>query len=297
MSQRVWTQLRFQDSAMMSRGLLLIVMLLAAALSPARIVRADNRPPILHDVSIDQNVNVQVPPGLVFRDEFGKEVRLGDYFNHGKPLILSLVYYKCPMLCTMVLNDLARSMNAMRHSAGDQFDILTVSFDPTETPELAYEKKQTYLQRYQRPHAADGWHFLTGAQDAIASLTRTVGFHYVWDPKFQQFAHASGIMILTPEGKVSRYFFGIDYAPTDLQLSLDEASHGKIATVTDQILLYCFHYDPSTGRYSLAIWRLVQTGGMLTLVILGGFMFVMFRRDRIAARQPARVPPAGWKNQ
>ena len=254
------------------------VLALATATLLASVARADQRPAILHDVGIDQNLNVQVPADLTFNDEFGKPVRLGDFYGK-RPLILALVYYKCPMLCTMVLNDLARSMNSMRHSAGEQFDILTISFDPSETPELAYQKKQQYLRAYQRPHAAEGWHFLTGAAASIDRLTKTVGFHYVWDPKYGQYAHASGITILTPEGKTARYFFGIDYAPTDLQLSLDEASHGKITTVTDQVLLYCFHYDPSIGRYTLAVTRIVQAGCFLTLLLLGSFMVVMFRRD------------------
>jgi protein SCO1/2 len=234
---------------------------------------------ILKDVGIDQKLDVQVPPDLVFRDEQGRDVRLGDYFGK-RPMILALVYYKCPMLCTMVLNDLTRAMNSMKMNCGEQFDILTVSFDPNETPSLAIDKKRQYIRAYRRPQAEEGWHFLTGSQDSIKTLTQTVGFRYAWDPKFQMYAHASGLIILTPEGKTSRYFYGIDYAPSDLQLSLDEASHGKVTSVRDEILLFCFHYDPTTGKYSLMITRLIQLGGLLTCLVLGSYMFWMFHRDR-----------------
>ena len=258
--------------------------LLAAALLPPTFAGAQVQPgpSVLNDVGIDQKLGVQVDPNLVFRDESGRAVRLSEYFGR-RPLILALVYYKCPMLCTMVLNDLARSMNSMRASCGEEFDVLTISFDPHETPELASEKKKQYLRAYQRAHAAEGWHFLTGPADSIDRLTKTVGFRYVWDAKYQQFAHASGIIVLTPEGKTSRYFFGIDYAPSDLQLSLDEASEGKAVSVADQILMFCFHYDPSVGKYTLSILRLVQAGGVLTVLLLGGSLLVMLRRDKKSA--------------
>lgn len=260
------------------------LLLLAAAVAPT----AAQGVPILHDVGIDQKLGVQVPPGLSFHDEFGRDVTLGQYFGK-RPMILALVYYKCPGLCTMVLNDITRAMNSMRSSCGEQFDILTVSFDPHETPDLAFEKKQQYLRAYLRPKAAAGWHFLTGDQPAIASLTRAVGFRYAWDEHFKQYAHASGIIILTPEGKTSRYFYGIDYAPNDLQLSLAEASAGKSVSVTDRVLLYCFHYDPSTGKYSLKIVRVVQLGGLVTVLLLGTFLVMMFRAER-AAKSPAAFP-------
>lgn len=225
------------------------------------------RPPILHDVGIDQKLDVQVPPDLVFRDENGRDVRLGDYFGK-RPIILALVYYDCPMLCTMVLNDLTRAMNSMKMNCGEQFDIITVSFNPRETPDLAKAKKEQYIRAYRRPHAEEGWHFLTGSQESIAALTKTVGFRYVWDPASRQYAHASGLIVLTPEGKTSRYIFGLEYPPSTLELSLAEASHGQVTSVADQILLYCFHYDPTTGRYSLRILRAVQAGGVLTILAL-----------------------------
>lgn len=237
------------------------------------------KPAALKDVGIDQILDAQVPGGLVFTDEHGREVRLADFYGR-RPLILALVYYRCPMLCTMVLNDLARSMNVMKMSCGDDFDVLTISFDPRETPDLALQKKHTYLRAYQRPHAADGWHFLTGTQPMIDQLTHTVGFHYTWDEKSQQYAHASGIIILSPHGKTTRYFYGIDYAPSDLELSLAEASGGKSMRVADQILLYCFHYDPSTGRYSLMVNRLVQAGGIATTLILAAGIVTMVRQER-----------------
>lgn len=261
--------------------LLLALLLLFAA--SARAAGPAARPSLLDDVGIDQKLNEQVPPELVFTDEHGREVRLADYFGK-RPVILALVYYGCPMLCTMVLNDLTRAMNAMKMSCGDDFEIVTVSFNPRETPDLALRKKEHYLRAYQRPHAAEGWHFLTGTQPMIDRLTKSVGFRYVWDPKFQQYAHGSGIMILTPQGKTARYFFGIEYAPSDLELSLAEASGGKATSVPDQILLYCFHYDPATGRYSLMIWRILQLMCVLTVIVLAGYVTMMLRRDRRAAQ-------------
>jgi protein SCO1 len=251
-------------------------------------------PPILHDVGIDRKLDVQVPPDLVFRDETGRTVRLGDYFGD-KPLILALVYYKCPQLCTMVLNDITRAMNSMKMTCGDQFNILTVSFDPHDTPADAMDKKKQYLRAYRRPAAESGWHFLTGTQANIEKLTQTVGLRYKWDPKYQQYAHASGIIILSPRGRTSRYFYGIDYAPSDLELSLAEASEGKVSSIGDQILLFCFHYDPTTGRYSLMITRLIQVFGVLTVMLLGLYMFVNFRRDRLGVshRFPIEPPNRG----
>jgi protein SCO1/2 len=240
---------------------------------------AQQKPPILKDVGIDQKLDAQVPPDLVFHDEMGRDVRLGDYFGK-RPLVLALVYYKCPMLCTLVLNDLTKAMNSMRMNCGEQFDILTVSFDPNETPDLARDKKAQYIRAYRRPHAEEGWHFLTGDQASIETLTKAVGFRYAWDAASHQYAHASGLIVLTPEGKTARYFYGIEYAPSDLELSIDEASHGKVTSVADTILLYCFHYDPKTGRYSLRVLRAVQTGGIITVLALGIGIGLMTLRHR-----------------
>jgi protein SCO1/2 len=242
------------------------------------------RPSILDGVGIDQKLNAQIPGDLDFRDETGREVHLSDYFGK-RPMVLTLVYFQCPMLCTMVLNDVLRTINAMPENVGKDFDILTISFDPADTPDAASRKKSTYVAQYHRPDGAAGWHFLTGAPDSIATLTSTAGFRYVWDAKNQMFAHASGIMVLTPDGRISKYFYGIDYAPTDLRLALVEASGGKIGGTTDQFLLYCFHYDPTTGKYGLAIDRALKAGGVLTVVVLGSLMLVMIRRDRSRAER------------
>ena len=264
--------------------LALVLMLFALSLAgqvPAPIPTGPvGGPPILRDVGIDQHEGDPIPFDAEFRDENGKDVRLAEYFGQ-KPVILALVYYRCPMLCTMVLNDLTRSMNSLPMTAGDQFTVLAVSFDPNETPELAAAKKQQYLRAYRRPHSEDGWHFLTGQQQSISRLTAAVGFRYAWDAKNQQWAHSSGLVILTPDGRISRYFYGIDYAPNDLRLALAEAGEKKISpSVSTRVLLYCFHYDPSTGKYGLAIMRLLQIGGVLTLMLLGGSVWLTVRRDR-----------------
>ena len=205
-------------------------------------------------------------------------MKLGDYFGR-KPVVLAFVYYECPMLCTQVLNGLESSLRVINESIGKEFDVVTVSFDPRETAVLAAGKKQAYLDRYQRPEAAQGWHFLTGSQASIDTLTKAAGFSYVWDEASQQFAHASGIIVTTPDGTVSRYFFGIDYSPRDVKFALIESSFGKIGSLADQLLLYCYHYDPAAGNYGLVAMKAVRIGGAVTLVALFGFMFVSIRRD------------------
>jgi protein SCO1/2 len=263
------------------------LMLAASVLVCATIARAQSqaqKPAIYNDVGIDQKLNDQVPLDLAFHDEKGREVKLAEYFGK-RPVVLALVYYNCPSLCTMVLNELNNGMNAIPLSAGKEFDVVTVSFDPTETPELAMQKKMNYLRRYQRPTANAGWHFLTGDEASIKRLTESVGFRYTWDKKFQQYVHASGIMVLTPQGKISRYFYGIRYEPRDLRLALTESSEGKISSPVEQLLLYCFHYDPATGKYSLAITRIVQAASIVTLLTIGCFIVVNVRRDRRAAHQ------------
>ncbi|HWE01282.1 MAG TPA: SCO family protein [Tepidisphaeraceae bacterium] len=254
---------------------------LASAQVPAPIKTGPvGGPPILRDVGIVSHEGDSIPFDLLFTDEKGRPVRLAQYFGR-RPIILALVYYRCPMLCTMVLNDLTRAMNSLTMQAGDQFDVLAVSFDPSETPALAAAKKEQYQRAYRRPHAEEGMHFLTGPQESISRLTNAVGFRYAWDPKFQQWAHSSGLVILTPDGHISRYFYGIDYAPNDLRLALAEAGEKKISrSVSTRVLLYCFHYDPSTGKYGLAVMRMIQTGGIITLVLLGGSIWLTVRRDR-----------------
>ena len=242
------------------------------------------QPAVLRDVGIDQHLDAQVPLDLTFRDETGASVRLGDYFGT-KPVILTLVYYECPMLCTVILNGLVGALRALKFTIGDQFDMVTVSFNPTETPALAAAKKDNYLQRYGRPGAADGWHFLTGDEPAIRQLADTVGFRYTYVPERKEYAHAAGITVLTPAGKIARYFFGVEFAPRDLRLALVEASQNKIGTPIDQLLLYCFHYDPATGTYSATAMNIVRLGGGVTVIALAAFLLAMRRRERQRAAE------------
>jgi protein SCO1/2 len=254
--------------------------------------RAADVPSVLRGVGFDQRLDAQVPPELAFTDEFGRPVRLGDYFRD-RPIILVLAYYRCPMLCNEVLNGLVRAMLDMTLDAGKDFDVLTVSFDAREKPELAAAKKKTYLERYGRPGAEAGWHFLTGEEESIQKLTEAVGFHYTYDERNDQFAHASGILVLTPQGKVSRYFFDIRYSPRDLRLGLVEASANRIGSPVDQILLYCFHYDPSVGRYGPAIMNLVRLLGVLTVLAIGLLVGTLWRQERLRARLGARSASKG----
>jgi protein SCO1/2 len=239
---------------------------------------ANVRPPGLKDVGIEQHLNEQIPPELSFRDESGNSVKLGDYFRT-KPLILNPVYYKCPMLCSEVLAGLTSAMKGMKFDVGRDFDVLTISFDPRETPRDATESKAQYLKRYGRAGAADGWHFLTGSQESITALTKAAGFQYHFDEKTGQFAHSTAIMVLTPQGKIAQYYYGVEFPPGDLRLAMVQASHGKIGTLADQILLYCYHYDVAAGKYNLVIFRVLRLAGVVTMVLLGGFMIMMFRRD------------------
>jgi protein SCO1/2 len=239
---------------------------------------AGERPPVLRDVGIDQRLNHQAPLHLSFRDEEGRAVRLGDYFGR-RPVILALVYYECPMLCTQVLNGLVSALGVLSFDAGREFDVVAVSFDPGEGPELARAKKHAYLERYRRPGAERGWHFLTGAQPAIAELTRAVGFRYVYDERRDQFAHGAAVIVLTPSGRIARYFYGIEYAPRDLRLGLVEASANRIGSIADQVLLLCYHYDPASGRYGFVALTLVRIGGVLTVAAIVGFWILERRRS------------------
>ena len=234
-------------------------------------------PQALRDIGIDQKLSEQVPLDLVFRDEQGRLVRLGDYFSR-KPVVLSLVYFQCPMLCNQVLNGLASSLGVLSFDVGRQFDVVTVSFDPRDTPSLAAAKKAGYLERYKRPGAAAGWHFLTGEENSIRALTRAVGFRYTFNPTTGQFAHASGIVVLTPRGRTARYFYGIEYAPKDLRLGLIEAAEERIGSPVDQILLFCYHYDPSTGKYSAIVLNFVKLGAALMLIALATMFFFLRRK-------------------
>jgi protein SCO1/2 len=239
------------------------------------------RPSLLKEVGIDQKLNQSIPLDLDFRDEHGKSVQLREYFGQ-KPVILSLVYYNCPMLCTQVLNGIESSLKLIPMDIGKQFNVVTVSIDPTERPVLAEAKQALYTGLYGRPGAAEGWHFLTGDEQQIRQLANALGFRYAYDPDSKQFAHASAIMLLTPEGKISRYFYGIQFASRDLRLGLVEASEGKIGTPVDQVLLFCYHYDPSTGKYGLLISRLIQTAGAITVLAIATLILVLYKKEHYA---------------
>jgi protein SCO1 len=249
-------------------------------------LRAQNGvPPALLGVGVDQRLDAQVPLDLPFRDETGKMVRLGDYFGR-RPVVLSLVYYNCPMLCTMVLNGLLNSLREIKFDIGDQFDVVTVSFDPRDKPEIAEAKRRVYTGLYARPGAAAGWHFLTGDEDSIQRLTQAVGFRYTYDSSTGQFNHATAIMVLTPDGRISRYFYGITYVPRDLRLGLVEASKRRIGSPVDTVLLFCSQYNPTTGKYGLVISRALQLAGLITVLALGTLVFILFRNER---QRPAPV--------
>ena len=243
---------------------------------------SDKPPDILNKVGIAQRLNEQLPLSLTFTDDEGKQVQLASYFGK-KPAILALVYYQCPMLCSEELNGLTSALQMVSFVPGKDFSVIVISIDPTETTDLAAAKKRTYLKRYGHPETAAGWHFMTGTQENIDALTKAVGFGYVKIPgpdgRLTQFAHASAIQIVTPEGKLAQYYMGVEYSPKDLRLGLVEASANRIGSPVDNILTYCYHYDPKTNKHSLIVARVVQLGGLITVLLLGGFMLMMFRRD------------------
>jgi protein SCO1/2 len=245
-------------------------------------------PAILNKIGITQNLNAQIPPDVLFRDETGKSVRIGEFFRK-KPIVLSLVYFDCPALCTEVLNGELRTMKAISLDLGKDFDAVTVSFEPKDTPALAKAKRDVYVGQYGRPGAVDHWHFLTGDQPSIDALTNAVGFHYAYDSSIRQYAHAAAILVLTPEGRIDRYFYGVIYPARDVRLGLVEASEGKIGTLTDHALLYCYQYDPMTGKYGVVVMNVLRAAGGLTVLILGIFMTMMFLRER---KRSVSVPPA-----
>ena len=281
---------KHNNSISAARVLLTIALLAASAgaqinsgvMSPP----ANTRPPLLQNVGIEQHLDAQVPPDLIFRDDAGKTVKLGDYFGR-KPLILNLVYYNCTMLCGEALAGLASAMRLVKFDVGNEFDVVTVSFDPRETPEMAAAKKIDYVKRYDRANAASGWHFLTGQPDSINALTKVVGFQYQYDPKSNQYAHATAIMVLTPQGRISRYFYGVDFQPKDLRMGLVEASQGKIGNAVDAVLLYCYHYNPETGKYGAMVGNILRIAAAATILLLGGLIFILWRLDRSVTRKKA----------
>jgi len=248
-----------------------------------RVATQSSLPPLLHEVGIDQKLNNQIPLDLMFRDEAGNDVRLGQYFGQ-RPVLLVLAYYDCPMLCTIVLNGVLHSVKELKYNIGREFEIVTVSFDPTEKPSLAAAKKAIYVGLYNRPNAGVGWHFLTGDETSIHQLTQAVGFRYNYDPQTKQYFHATGIMVLTPGGRLARYFYGIQYPSGNLRLGLVEASEGKIGSPVDQVLLYCSQYDPATGKYSVIVSHVLKIAAAATVLSLAGLIFAMSRvRKRAAA--------------
>jgi protein SCO1/2 len=245
----------------------------------------DERPAALRGVELEQKLGTQLPLDLEFRDEAGRTVHLKDYFGR-RPVVLSLVYYSCEDLCPLVLEGLVRSLRPVAFNIGDQFDVVTLSFDSRDTPALAAAKKNDAVTQYSRPGAGDGWHFLTGDEAAVRRLTEAVGFRYNYESDKDRFGHAAGIVLLTPAGKVARYFYGIEFSPRDLRLGLIEASAGKIGSPIDRLLLFCYHYDPATGKYSLLITNIIRLAAAATVLALAAFIVLMLRRERNRRLQP-----------
>jgi protein SCO1/2 len=267
-----------------------LVALVFSLLAPLSLFAQDSpKRNITDDIGIDQRLGEQVPLDLEFLDEAGKSVKLRDFLSD-KPVILTCVYYRCPMLCTQVLNGVLKSAQGLTLELDEDYTVLSVSIDPRETPAMAREKKKTYIRQYRRDGAEEGWRFLTGKAEAIEQLTKAVGFRYRYDAASDQFAHASGIVVLTPDGKISRYFYGIDYHPRDLRLGLVESSKKKIGSPVDQVLLLCFHYDPVTGRYGMAIATVLRLAGIATLVVMAVFLFRMFLLERRRSRADGQRP-------
>ena len=235
--------------------------------------------PQLRDVTFKQRLNEMLPLDAPFRDEQGQAVTLGDYFKSGKPVILAFVYYQCPMLCTQVMNGLSSALKVMPFTAGQDFEVVLISFDARDTPAAAAAKERAHLEYWSRQADAPSWHLLTGDETTIRRVTSSAGFTYQWDERTGQFAHVSGVLVATPEGRLSRYFYGVEYSPKELRLALVESGEGKIGSAIDELLLYCFHYDPESGRYGLLVMNLVRAGGVLTMLFIGGFIFLMRRRD------------------
>jgi protein SCO1/2 len=249
-------------------------------------------PTILKNIQINQKLGAQLPLDLQFKDENGRDVRLGQYFG-SKPVVLSLVYYQCPMLCGEVLNGMSSSFNVLKFDMGRDYEVVTVSFDPREGPKLAAAKKASFVRLYNRGGADAGWHFLTGSAESINALTKAVGFQYQWDERTQQFAHAAAIMVATPHGKLSQYLYGVEYAPKDLRLALVESSKEQLGNIVDQVLLYCYHYDPRTGKYGAVISRILQVAGLVTILILGGGIVLLTKLEPKSSRTALSGPKRG----
>jgi protein SCO1 len=265
-----------------------MLMFLACLSSASANAQQNTAPAILSQVGITQNLNAQIPPDLAFREESGAPAQMGAFFGR-KPVLLSLVYFDCPALCTEVLNGELRTMKAISLDLGKDYEAVTVSFNPADTPALARAKRDVYLGQYDRRGATGHWHFLTGERQSIDALTAVAGFHYAYDSSIRQYAHAAAILVLTPDGRIDRYFYGVQYPARDVRLGLVEASEGKIGSLTDHALLYCYQYDPMTGRYGVVIMNVLRAAGGVTVLLLGLFLWMMFRREH---RRPSAVLPA-----
>lgn len=250
---------------------------------PSRNLTSDGLPETLQKSGIEQKLGDALPLDAQFKDENGKVVALGDFFNRGRPVVLAFVYFECPMLCNEVLNGLTGTLKGISLDAGKDFDVLAISFDARENeiPDLARNKKESYTNRYGRQGTEDGWHFLTGSEQSIEAVTKAAGFNFQWDEQSNQFAHAGGIMIATTDGKLSRYFYGIDYSPKDVKFGIMESAENHIGNPAEQLLLYCFHYDPATGKYGLSVLRVMRLGAILTLLAMGAMGFVFWRRNKL----------------
>ena len=263
----------------MKRTFLFIALVLAAAPVAAQEFLSATGPS--GRAKIEQRLNVRIPMDLQFVDENGKTVRLGDYFDGKKPVVLTPVYYSCPMLCNLVLDGVVNALHEVRFKMGEEYEVVSFSFDPRDTPASAKDKHRIMTRRYGRPGSEDNWHFLTGSEASIRELTEAIGFRYSFDPKTKQFAHAAMVAVLTADGRISRYFYGISFNPRDVRLALVEASKNKIGNATDQFLLMCYEYDPHTGKYTAVAMNIVRLGGAATVLGLGGFLLILTRRDRV----------------
>jgi protein SCO1/2 len=273
--------------------LLFVVLALSPAVASAQVLPqqepgepAAAKPGLLGRIGIDQRLNEQVPLDLAFVDENGRDVRLGDYFGK-RPVLLALVYYECPMLCTQVLNGVTGALKVLNFDVGKEFDVVAVSINPREGPGLAAAKKQAYVERYGRPETADGWHFLTGREENIRALANAVGFRYEYDESIKQYAHGAGVELLTPKGVIARYFYGIEFAPRDIRYGIIEASEERIGSAIDSVLLLCYHYDPATGQYGATVMTMVRIGAVLTMIGFAAFLFVTLRRERASGHRTA----------
>ena len=237
--------------------------------------------PQFNDVSFKQHLNQQLPLGDAFKDEYGHDVTLAQYFDGERPVVLAFVYYSCPMLCTQVMNGVSQATKVQPFTAGKDFDVVFISFDPRDKPETAMAKKTALLNYWSMQNQSGAWHFLTGEEPQIKAVTSAAGFFYFWDQKSQQYAHLSGVLVLTPDGRLSRYFYGVEFSPKELRMALVESSHGKIGSVVDEVLLYCYHYDPANGKYGAMVMNLVRIGGVLTVLMLGGFILLMRRQEKM----------------